>query len=50
MHVNSAAPELVNEGFSTVVTSLNGVTVIPERALYWLNMRGGTSSTGIVLP
>jgi hypothetical protein len=34
VHVNGAAPELVNESFGAVIEATNGVPIFVERALY----------------
>ena len=40
----------LNEPFSTVVSSTNGVNIAVERAMYWNDFEGGHESTAVTAP
>jgi hypothetical protein len=48
---NDGTPEtFLDEGFSTVVSSTNGVNIAVERSMYWNNFEGGHESTAVTAP
>ncbi len=47
---NGTPETFLDEPFSTVVSSTNGVNIAVERAMYWNDFEGGHESTAVTAP